>query len=103
MVGSNKPDKQLYHQYVRTYYDTTTYLPITSAATTHLNTLIAHAMRSFFNRPTWANVGEEDSRPDFYRRSDQTYGDVTSGGQGERTTADQASAPVVNDGKIANF
>lgn len=60
-------------------------------------------MPSFFKRPTWANVGGEDSRPDFYRRSDQTYGDVISFGQGERKTADQATAPEVDDGKIAIF
>ncbi|THC90923.1 hypothetical protein EYZ11_009611 [Aspergillus tanneri] len=35
-------------------------------------------MRTFFNRPPWANRGEKDPPSDFYRRAGQTYGDIVA-------------------------
>ncbi|KAI9041548.1 small ubiquitin-related modifier domain-containing protein [Aspergillus affinis] len=35
-------------------------------------------MRSFFRRPSWANTEDGNSSPDFYRRADQTYGDIVA-------------------------
>lgn len=44
-------------------------------------------MRSFFKRPSWASRGTEDSNPDFYRRSEQTYGDIIAATKEERERA----------------
>lgn len=35
-------------------------------------------MRTFFRRPSWATRGDENTRADFYRRSDQTYFDIVA-------------------------
>lgn len=35
-------------------------------------------MRSFFKRPSWANTGDGSSPSEFYRRADQTYGDIVA-------------------------
>ena len=44
-------------------------------------------MRSFFKRPSWASRGTEDSNPNFYRRSEQTYGDIIAATKEERERA----------------
>lgn len=44
-------------------------------------------MRSFFKRPSWASRGTEGSTPDFYRRSEQTYGDIIAATKEERERA----------------
>lgn len=44
-------------------------------------------MRSFFKRPSWASRGTEDSTPDFYRRSEQTYSDIIAATKEERERA----------------
>lgn len=41
-------------------------------------------MRSFFKRPSWASRSTEDSTSDFYRRSEQTYGDIIAATKEER-------------------
>ena len=58
-------------------------------------------MRSFFKRPSWASRDTEDSASDFYRRSEQTYGDIIAATKEarERSATNTASDHSVENSK----
>lgn len=60
-------------------------------------------MRSFFRRPSWASRGIEDSAPDFYRRSEQTYADIIAATKEarEKSAIDFAGNDQTENGKAS--
>ncbi|KAH8422945.1 uncharacterized protein LDX57_000701 [Aspergillus melleus] len=59
-------------------------------------------MRSFFRRPSWANTGDGNSSPEFYRRADQTYGDIVAANREARIqSVNHDSDYLREDGKAS--
>ncbi|EED20350.1 conserved hypothetical protein [Talaromyces stipitatus ATCC 10500] len=60
-------------------------------------------MRSFFNKPAWANTADEPSAHEFYRRSHQTYDDIIKANKQQRReeAAKSALKPAAQPTKSA--
>ncbi|KAE8144247.1 ubiquitin-2 like Rad60 SUMO-like-domain-containing protein, partial [Aspergillus avenaceus] len=58
-------------------------------------------MRSFFKRPSWATRGDENPKPDFYRRADQTYADIIAVNKEarDRSCSHVSNTSTEDDGK----